>query len=146
MKMKAPLNPHPKILLAEDDRDLRELLAFSLFRAGYSVESCDNGLELLERLDQPPEWGRARIDLVLTDLRMPALTGLEVLEALHDLPHRPLFVCMTAFGDSSTHEAAMQLGAAATIDKPFDLDKLIDLIRCFCPSGEPKISQSRRAS
>jgi CheY-like chemotaxis protein len=113
---------HPKILIAEDDRELRELLAFCLFRAGYSVTSCGNGLKLLELFD-----------LVLTDLRMPALTGLEVLEAYHDLPDRPPFICMTAFGDEATHELAEKLGAAFTIDKPMDLDDLIAKIDSFFP-------------
>jgi CheY-like chemotaxis protein len=139
-------DPHPKILLAEDDRDLRELLAFSLFRAGYSVTSCGNGLELLEHLEHHPGRNRERFDLVLTDLRMPALTGLEVLEALHDLPNRPPFICTTAFGDAETHAAARELGTAVTIDKPFDLDRLIALIGTFCPTGEGKIPQPRRTS
>jgi CheY-like chemotaxis protein len=131
-------NPHPKILLAEDDRALRELLAFCLFRAGYSVTSCDNGLELLERLEHAQEKDREPFDLVLTDLRMPALTGLEVLEAFHDLPDRPPFVILTAFGDPETHEMARKLGATATIDKPVDLDQLIALINSLCPVPKPQ--------
>jgi CheY-like chemotaxis protein len=146
MREKHLEKPHPRILLAEDDHDLRELLAFSLFRAGYSVTSCGNGLELLERLEPRPEGEEERFDLVLTDLRMPALTGLEVLEALHDHPGRPPFVCMTAFGDPSTHAAARKLGAALTIDKPFDLDRLIALITVLCPVDRRKIRQSRRMS
>ncbi|MEZ4601053.1 MAG: response regulator [Syntrophotaleaceae bacterium] len=125
---------YPRILLAEDDRELRELLAFCLFRAGYSVTSCDNGLELLERLELSSGGKEERFDLVLTDLRMPALTGLEVLEALHDLPDRPPFVCMTAFGDEATHIQAERLGATLTIDKPFDLDDLISLVNLLCTS------------
>lgn len=117
------LNKQPHILLGEDDAELRELLNFSLTRAGYLVTSCANGLALLERLQHPQDY-----DLILSDLRMPALTGLEVLEFLHDLPHPP-FICMTAFGDQQTHETARQLGAAATIDKPFDLDELIELVQ-----------------
>ncbi len=130
--MNKEASPYPKILLAEDDRDLRELLAFSLFRAGFSVTSCDNGLELLERLETAPGQDQERFDLVLTDVRMPALTGLEVLEALHDLPQRPPFICMTAFGDRATHEAARELGAVRTIDKPFDLDQMVDLVASCC--------------
>ena len=121
------LNAHPHILLAEDNADLRELLNFSLVRAGYSVTCCGNGLDLLERLLQPQDY-----DLVISDLRMPALTGLEVLEYLHDIPHRPPFICMTAFGDEQTHETARLLGASATIDKPFDLDELLELIETTC--------------
>jgi CheY-like chemotaxis protein len=121
------LNSHPHILLAEDDSELRELLNFSLVRAGYSVTCCGNGLDLLESLLRPQDF-----DLVISDLRMPALTGLEVLEYLHDIPQRPPFICMTAFGDAQTHESARQLGAAATIDKPFDLDEMLGLIQSTC--------------
>ena len=121
------LKSHPHILLAEDDADLRELLSFSLVRAGYLVTSCSNGLDLLERLLQPQDY-----DLVISDLRMPALTGLEVLEYLHDIEDRPPFICMTAFGDAKTHESAQCLGAAATIDKPFDLDEMLDLVHSTC--------------
>lgn len=124
-------NHYPKILLAEDDHDLRELLAFCLFRAGYNVTSCDNGLKLLERLEACPRNDGPPFDLVLTDLRMPALTGLEVLETFHDLPQRPPFICMTAFGDEKTHKLAKELGAAFTIDKPVDLDDLVTLIDAF---------------
>lgn len=124
-------NHYPKILLAEDDYDLRELLAFCLFRAGYNVTSCDNGLKLLERLEGYPGNDGPPFDLVLTDLRMPALTGLEVLETFHDLPKRPPFICMTAFGDEKTHKLAKELGAAFTIDKPVDLDDLVTLIDAF---------------
>jgi len=127
----------PRILLAEDDPDFRELLAFFLFRAGYSVTVCDNGLELLEHLNGC-RGGRGRFDLVVTDVRMPALTGLEVLEALHDLPGRPPFLCMTAFGDPATHEAAARLGAMHMIDKPFDMDRALALIHKICMTDQPE--------
>ncbi len=120
-----------KILIAEDDREFRDLLAFCLFRAGYSVTSCDNGLKLLEVLGGAQNRNEMEYDLVLTDLRMPALTGLEVLETYHDCPHRPPFICMTAFGDQATHEMAGKLGAAFTIDKPIDLDFLVARIDSF---------------
>jgi CheY-like chemotaxis protein len=129
------------ILLAEDDDDLRELLNFSLVRAGYLVTSCSNGLELLDRLLHSQDF-----QLVISDLRMPALTGLEVLEYLHDIPQRPPFLCMTAFGDPRTHEAAYKLGAAATIDKPFDLDQLLHLVQSICPrSGQSLTTLSLRS-
>ena len=146
MNAKTGSDAYPKILLGEDDRELRELLAFSLFRAGFSVTSCDNGLKLLECLESMGGADREHFDLVLTDLRMPALTGLEVLEALHDLPGRPPFVCMTAFGDPETHAAARRLGAEATIDKPFDIDRLISLLGTFRAPGKGGIDPKRRSS
>ncbi len=129
------LDTHPHILLAEDDNALLELLDFALTRAGYLVSCCTNGLDLLERLEEGDSF-----DLIISDLRMPALTGLEVLELQHDNPQRPPFICMTAFGDRQTHETARRFGATATIDKPFDLDEMLTLVHTTClrnPSPEP---------
>ena len=118
------LDNRPHILLAEDNFELRELLTLVLSRAGYQVTSCDDGLQLLEELEHAHQY-----DLVLSDVRMPALTGLEVLESHFDKPLHVPFIGMTAFGDHETHEAALKLGAVAMIDKPFDLDEMIELIQ-----------------
>jgi DNA-binding response OmpR family regulator len=115
----------PCVLIAEDDQALRELLSFALYRAGFSVASCNNGLRLLEMLENGIDDASTAADLVITDLRMPALTGLEVLEALFDRPNRPPVICMTAFGDAETHRTAIRFGATHTIDKPFDIDEMI---------------------
>lgn len=117
------LDTHPHILLGEDDKDLRELLDFALTRAGYLVTCCTNGLDLLNRLEEGDPF-----DLIISDLRMPALTGLEVLESQLENRQRAPFICMTAFGDRQTHEQAQRFGAAYTIDKPFDLDEMIELV------------------
>ncbi len=119
----------PSVLIAEDDQALRELLSFALHRAGFSVACCNNGLRLLEMLEQGIDDASTAADLVITDLRMPALTGLEVLEALFDRPNRPPIICMTAFGDAETHRTAIRFGATHTIDKPFDIDEMIELVR-----------------
>ncbi len=117
------LDMHPQLLLAEDDLELRELLVLVLSRAGYQVTSCNNGRQLLEQLEHADQY-----DLVVSDVRMPVLTGLEVLESQIDNPCCPPFIFMTAFGDEVTHAAARRLGASATIDKPFDLDEMIELV------------------
>ncbi|WP_051689625.1 response regulator [Pelobacter seleniigenes] len=127
------LDDRPHILLAEDDPELRELLRFVLVRAGYRVTVCGNGLQLLEQLEWAEEY-----DLVISDVRMPAFTGLEVLESQLDNPVRPPFICMTAFGDDLTYECARKLGATATIDKPFDLDRIIALAHTVCLRKEKK--------
>lgn len=117
------------VLIAEDDQALRELLTFALHRAGFSVACCNNGLRLLEMLESGIDDASTAVDIVITDLRMPALTGLEVLEALFDRPERPPVICMTAFGDEKTHRTAIRYGATHTIDKPFDIDEMIELVR-----------------
>jgi DNA-binding response OmpR family regulator len=134
--------PHPAtVLLAEDDPALRDLIAFCLYRQGYSVVSCGDGMSLLDRLLSSMEGEDEPIDLVVTDIRMPGLTGLEILESVCDRPGHPPVLCMTAFGDPETHALAGRLGAAAVIDKPFDIDILVERVRALCPPVVPTTEQ-----
>lgn len=125
------LNLNPRILLAEDDAELRELLALVLEGAGYQVVQCANGLQLLKQLERSENFS-----LVISDLRMPRLSGLDVLDRLRNRGQTPPFICMTAFGDEQTHKRASRLGAVATIDKPFDLDEMIALVERVCLRNE----------
>jgi len=119
------------VLIAEDDSELRELLALVLEHAGYKVCQCSNGEQLLAQLNQQPAF-----DLVISDIRMPGLNGLEVLAQRNKKMPQPPFICMTAFGDEQTHRKARHLGAVATIDKPFDLDELMELVAHVCLRNE----------
>jgi CheY-like chemotaxis protein len=117
----------PQILLAEDDTELRELLVLVLEQAGYEVTACCNGLQLFQQLEHKEVF-----DLIISDVRMPALTGLEVLESQFGDPACPPFICMTAFGDQQTHDSARRFGAAVTLDKPFDIDRMVELVNSTC--------------
>lgn len=121
------------VLIAEDNPNLGELLAFCFYRQGYTVVRCNDGLSLMERLNQSFEGAEDPIDLVVTDIRMPGLTGLEVLEAFVDRADCPPIICMTAFGNMETHTTARKLRAAAMFDKPFDIDVLLRKARTLCP-------------
>lgn len=129
MTMTNPRQRLPCVLIAEDDQALRELLSFAFNRAGFSVACCNNGQRLLEMLEGGIDDDSTAVDLVITDLRMPAMSGLEVLEALFDRSGRPPVISMTAFGDLKTHQTAIRWGATHTIDKPFDIDEMIDLAK-----------------
>jgi len=129
---------HLHILLAEDDLELRELLMLVLSRDGYQVTACDNGLQLLEQLEQAEKYA-----LVISDVRMPALTGLEVLESQYDNPLCPPFIGMTAFGDDETYAEAEKFGATAMINKPFDLNDMISLVRSTCLRGKQSKNYQR---
>lgn len=119
--------PRPRpavVLLAEDDRELRRLLGDGLRQLGLHVEEVANGLELCDRLQQD-----VLPDLLISDQRMPGLSGLEVVEQLRANDKAlPPFVLLTAFGDASVHELAKRLGAVATLDKPFDIQELHALV------------------
>lgn len=115
------------ILVADDDPAMRGMLSMSLRRQGFEVDECSDGKELVERLEAARGGSRAP-DLVVSDLRMPGLSGLDVLHWLKTwLPDVPL-ILITAFGDPHTHRRAKELGAVAVVDKPFDLRDLQDHI------------------
>jgi DNA-binding response OmpR family regulator len=112
------------ILLAEDDREMRRMLSGILAREGYFVQPCADGMELLERLDTSSEKvAERRYDLIVSDIRMPGFSGLEILDYVRDSDHQTPVLLITAFGDERTHARAEVLGAAGILDKPFDIDE-----------------------
>ena len=113
------------ILLADDDAAMRGMLGTWLRRQGFEVDECSDGKELIDRLQEARDGSRAP-DLVVSDLRMPGLSGFDVLHWIRaSLPAVPL-ILITAFGDTQTHRRAEELGAAAIVDKPFDLQEFHD--------------------
>lgn len=116
----------PRVLLAEDDLELRRLLCDVLRKKGYVVTEAASGDDLLECLWERSH-GESPFDLIVSDVRMPGLTGLEVLEGLRDdfepsIGETPV-IFITAFGDEAVHEEARQM-RAIVFDKPFDVDEL----------------------
>ena len=108
------------VLVADDDQAMRNMLGASLRRRGLEVDECRDGTELLERLENLRR-GDGQPGLVVSDLRMPDVSGLDVIHWIGRwLPEVPV-ILITAFGDAQTHKRAKALGAAAVIDKPFDL-------------------------
>ena len=125
-----------RILLAEDDNEMRALLVFALQRAGYEVIECLDGVGLLAHLEPFLNTGKSQdmhFSLIISDIRMPGLTGLEVLEGIKGHNEFPPVILITAFGDQKTHEMAEILGAAAIFDKPFDVDDLLTKVRELLP-------------
>ncbi len=117
----------PQVFVADDDREMRNLIGASLRRDGYDVHLVDSGGELLTELDATREAGGTP-ELVITDVRMPGLDGLEVLRRIREtMPSVPV-ILITAFGDARTHERARSLGATFVLDKPFRLDVLRERI------------------
>ncbi len=117
------------ILLAEDDDEMRSLLIRVLAKEGYRVEECTNGVELLQHFGSfTDEEQSASFDLIVSDIRMPGFTGMEILDFVHDNSGFPPIMLITAFGDAKTHAEAESLGVAAMLDKPFDLDVFQEIV------------------
>ncbi|MED5372538.1 MAG: sigma-54 dependent transcriptional regulator [Myxococcota bacterium] len=107
------------ILFVDDDPTLRDIAQHNLSKAGLQVELAADGVEALERFDP------TRHELVITDLQMPRMGGMELLEALLRLqPALPVLV-VTAYGSVDNAVGAMKAGAWHFLEKPFSRDQLI---------------------
>ena len=114
-----------RIMLAEDDAEMRTLLVDSLTRDGYEVIAAENGLQMIEEIRMLLFRGDPMpVDLIVSDERMPGMPGLEFLSILREAEWPTPFILITGFGDEGTHERALQMGASAVFDKPFDIDDL----------------------
>ncbi|MBN1559032.1 response regulator [candidate division KSB1 bacterium] len=122
-----------KILLAEDNSEMRKLLAWSLSNQGYTVIECPDGCCVLRKLGIGDETHQERFDLIVSDIRMPGITGLEVLEGKRIFNELPPIILITAFPDQETFAEAERLGAEAVFAKPFEIDDLLAKIRDLLP-------------
>jgi anti-sigma regulatory factor (Ser/Thr protein kinase)/ActR/RegA family two-component response regulator len=127
----------PRVLLAEDDAEMRTLLESALRKADFEVTACGDGWSLLRLLGSCLLFAEhdpaARIDLVVSDIQMPFLSGLKVLELARKAEGIPPVILITAFGSTDIHASAGRLGAAAVLDKPFDIDELLATARGLAP-------------
>jgi DNA-binding response OmpR family regulator len=125
---------YPRILLAEDDEEMRGLLALLLLEDGYEIVEASDGRQLLDALSPTLHEGvRRDIDLIISDVRMPGVDGVEVLRRLQRIGGIPPVILITAFGDERIHSQAREFGALAVFDKPFDFDEF----RAFIHNAVP---------
>jgi DNA-binding NtrC family response regulator len=118
----APSREMPRILVADDDPDSLEGLGSLLTAWGYEVETAPDGRAALNKV------GEVHPSVVITDVVMPAMSGLELLEAVtRDEPDIHVIV-MTAHGSSETRSRAVAQGAYAYLPKPVDTEKLKSLL------------------
>jgi two-component system response regulator AtoC len=118
-----------RILVADDDAAIRGVLRDFLQDEGYEVVEAENGPEVLGALNGNVD---GRPQLVMMDVRMPELSGLDVLRDARKSPNDQLpVIIMTAFGTSNIAIEAMQLGAYDYITKPFDLDDVLLTVQRF---------------
>jgi DNA-binding response OmpR family regulator len=122
-----------RILLAEDNDDMRAMLASVLRRDGYLVIEAKDGRELVKHLTLHGAGEASDIDLVISDVRMPGASGLDVLAGLREIDWSMPVILITAFGSADTKERAGQLGAAILLDKPFELEELRHAVRSVVP-------------
>ncbi|HEX8635343.1 MAG TPA: sigma-54 dependent transcriptional regulator [Pyrinomonadaceae bacterium] len=106
------------LLIVDDEQGMRQLLSLVFGRAGHSVRAAENGRRAVEMLRE------TAADLIISDVRMPDMGGIELLSAARELSPDTAIVMMTAFATVETAREAFKLGADDFIQKPFDVDEL----------------------
>ncbi len=113
----------PLVLIAEDDDEMRYLMTRALRRDGYDVLAVSDADTLAALLEATRSDGRDP-DLVVSDVRMPGMSGLELVRWLRDRSWPMRTVLVSAFADDDTCTTARRLGVSHVLSKPFDLDDL----------------------
>src|SRR2546427_4018889 len=118
--VEAPPTPasEPRILVVDDETSMREMLRIVLRRDGYQVIVAQSGTEAIELLQRQP------VDLLLSDIRMPDKSGVDVLRAAKAVNPDIVAFMMTAYASTDTAVEAMRLGAVDYFTKPFNMDEL----------------------
>ena len=121
--------PHvPRVVVADDDAELRELLAGALREDGYDVVEETDGGRLLVRIAAMYSAGATPIDLIVSDVCMPVCSGLDILKGLRKANWPTPVILMTGFGDGDLRASAAHLGAVL-FEKPFDASVLRDKVK-----------------
>src|SRR5919106_474848 len=107
-----------RILVVDDEPSMRDMLRIVLRRDGYDVVLAENGSQAIARLQREP------IDLLLSDIRMADVSGVDVLRAAKEINRDIVAFMMTAFASTETAVEAMRLGALDYFTKPFSMDEL----------------------
>src|SRR5262249_37558279 len=123
------------ILVVDDSKAMREMLDRSLAAEGYQVATAQSGEEAVSRL------GAEEFDVIVTDLVMPGLGGLEVLDRARLLGLRAAVILMTAHASLNTAIAALRGGACDYLEKPFALADLSVLVRRLLEDRESRASE-----
>jgi two-component system chemotaxis response regulator CheY len=115
------------LLIVDDSASMRQMVSFTLKDAGYEVISANNGKDALTKADN------AKIAMVITDLNMPEMDGIELIKQLRGKPgfkFTPI-VMLTTESQDSKKLAGKQAGASGWIVKPFKPDQLLDTVKKF---------------
>lgn len=129
-----------KIIVADDDPNMQLAIKAALMRAQYETIICNDGQGILDYLEHDT------VDLVITDQRMPQVSGQDVLAQVREMPSAPPVIMITAHGTVTQAVEAMQLGAADFIMKPFSAEDLLRVVeRVLSPEGKEFRAKPARA-
>ena len=127
-----PAVPTGNVLIVEDDPDTREMLAMMLTTEGYHAVAAEDGLEALHLLRTVRHRAPEVPCLILLDLKMPRLGGGEFRRAQLGDPTVANVPVAVMSGATDAERRGQALGAVATVTKPIDIDRLMDVVRRYC--------------
>ncbi|GAB3936172.1 response regulator [Larkinella terrae] len=125
-----------RILVVDDEATSRMLLTIQLTRAGYQVIVAGDGLEALKWINTPGHT----VDLILLDLMMPRLSGLDVLHFLHSRLGRPPVILMSAAERTIVRQGIVDASPDAFLQKPFSNQRLLDQLQELLPVSNPEMT------
>jgi DNA-binding NtrC family response regulator len=126
-----------RILIVEDDEEMRSLLQDFIEEEGYKADFAQNGFIALSKVAQEP------FDLVITDIRMPGLTGLDIIPGIKKLQPAAYIVAITAFGSEEVYRRSIAKGASAYLEKPLRFNELRALVHEAVSSKKDKRGDER---
>ncbi len=128
------------VLIVDDERSMRDFLKILLEKEGHKVKTASRGSEALEIIDGHP------VDVVVSDIRMPGMTGIELLEFIKEKnPDLPV-IMITAFASPDDAVMAMKNGAFDYISKPFNVDEIKSVIESATSKSEPSSQPANLSS
>jgi DNA-binding NtrC family response regulator len=107
------------VLIVDDDVEMLEMLSKVLTKKNYAVEAIPEPLKAIQRIEE------STFDIIVTDIQMPRMSGLEILRKVRDTSPDSRVIMITAFGSVDSAVEAMKLGAYDYISKPFNIDELL---------------------
>lgn len=126
-RSESPASKAP-VWVVDDDRAIRWVLSRALERAGHAARTFENGSAVLEKLEAVKLGETEEPAVILSDIRMPGLSGVELVERINTaLPQVPVLI-MTAFSDLESAVSAYRSGAFEYLTKPFDIEKVLELV------------------
>jgi DNA-binding NtrC family response regulator len=126
-----------RLLIAEDESNLRLVLQKELQRLGYRVQAAPDGDAALRKLEE------SNVDVLLCDINMPHMDGMELLRRVHERPNPPEVIMLTGQGTIETAVEAMKLGAYDYLTKPYSINELDVRVRQACEKRNLRVDNQR---
>lgn len=140
-----PRRPNARVLVADDDAAMRNLVCAALADEGYEVDEVASGLELLRAIEKSTldAWPLDGVDLIVSDLRMPGLTGLDVMRKLHAAHTATPMILMTAFAEAEIFTLAKRYDVPV-LSKPFSLERLRTTVASVLKGASSTVARDSR--